>query len=236
MVNIENLNDIIKNGTAKDLILYHGSKGGIDGDIEPVSRVRCDFGRGFYMGTDLMQAKSLVATDDMPYYYKLKFHISKISPDKILFLNDEQWLYTVLSCRHAHPEFDKLNVAKNSLKKLKQYDVVIGVIADDKMREAMMAFTENALTDKGLYHCLSYVDYGLQVVAKTDFACSQIEIIDEKPLRGAELQMAEDFSIKKRMECRNIVDNAKMKYSDIGKTFYNIIKQEKRKESQEWER
>ena len=34
------------------ITLYHGSKEGIQGDIAPVSRVRCDFGRRFYMGTD----------------------------------------------------------------------------------------------------------------------------------------------------------------------------------------
>lgn len=36
----------------EDLILYHGSRGGIQGPIAPKSRSRCDFGfQGFYMGT-----------------------------------------------------------------------------------------------------------------------------------------------------------------------------------------
>ena len=33
------------------MILYHGSKSGIQGKIKPASRDRCDFGTGFYMGT-----------------------------------------------------------------------------------------------------------------------------------------------------------------------------------------
>ena len=41
----------------KDKILFHGSRGGIDGNIKPISRVRCDFGKGFYMGEDSNQAK-----------------------------------------------------------------------------------------------------------------------------------------------------------------------------------
>ena len=41
----------------EDLILYHGSRGGLHGPIAPKSRVRCDFGKGFYMGTDENQAK-----------------------------------------------------------------------------------------------------------------------------------------------------------------------------------
>lgn len=34
----------------KDMILYHGSKNGLSGAIKPMSREKCDFGRGFYMG------------------------------------------------------------------------------------------------------------------------------------------------------------------------------------------
>ena len=34
----------------EDVILYHGSRGGIQGKIRPCSRLRCDFGKGFYMG------------------------------------------------------------------------------------------------------------------------------------------------------------------------------------------
>ena len=33
------------------VLLYHGSKSGIKGSIEPKSRKQCDFGQGFYMGT-----------------------------------------------------------------------------------------------------------------------------------------------------------------------------------------
>lgn len=31
------------------VLLYHGSKSGIDGEIEPKSRKQCDFGKGFYI-------------------------------------------------------------------------------------------------------------------------------------------------------------------------------------------
>ena len=31
------------------VLLYHGSKSGIEGDIAPLSRKQCDFGEGFYM-------------------------------------------------------------------------------------------------------------------------------------------------------------------------------------------
>ena len=48
----------------EDLILYHGSRGGLQGPIAPISRVRCDFGKGFYMGTNEIQAKFM---DSCPF-------------------------------------------------------------------------------------------------------------------------------------------------------------------------
>lgn len=35
--------------------LYHGSKLGLKGAIKPESRAACDFGSGFYMGTESTQ-------------------------------------------------------------------------------------------------------------------------------------------------------------------------------------
>ena len=48
--------------------LYHGSKSGLKGSIAPISRDKCDFGRGFYMGTDPSQALTLICD-----YEKSKF-------------------------------------------------------------------------------------------------------------------------------------------------------------------
>ena len=42
------------------MLLYHGSKSGIDGEIAPKSREMCDFGKGFYMGTEPGQPLALI--------------------------------------------------------------------------------------------------------------------------------------------------------------------------------
>ena len=47
--------------TSNEIVtLYHGSKSGLHGPIAPVSRDRCDFGKGFYMGTERMQPLTLI--------------------------------------------------------------------------------------------------------------------------------------------------------------------------------
>ena len=40
--------------------LFHGSKSGIKGKISPISRSLCDFGQGFYMGTEKEQPMTLI--------------------------------------------------------------------------------------------------------------------------------------------------------------------------------
>ena len=109
----------------KDMIVYHGSRGGIEGEIRPSSRARCDFGRGFYMGTNQDQAKGLVVSDSSPYFYRMKVHLSDVPEDRILRLNGKEWLYTVLACRKTVKQFEKLPVVKECLERLSRCDFVI---------------------------------------------------------------------------------------------------------------
>lgn len=46
--------------TNESVTLYHGSKSGIRGAIAPISRKHCDFGKGFYMGTNRIQPLTLI--------------------------------------------------------------------------------------------------------------------------------------------------------------------------------
>lgn len=56
--------------------LYHGSKSGLHGPIAPNSRDRCDFGRGFYMGTERMQPLTLICNYPEGRLYTLQVDLS----------------------------------------------------------------------------------------------------------------------------------------------------------------
>ncbi|MCM1231582.1 MAG: DUF3990 domain-containing protein [Ruminococcus flavefaciens] len=213
----------------KDIILYHGSKSGIVGDIRPESRETCDFGKGFYMGTEPMQAKSLVTRFDNPQIYTVRLRLSEIPESKILRLDDDrEWLYTILACRGAMSA-KNIPSARKLLADLKKYDVIIGKIADDSMKEALSAFYENSLTDEGLTVCLQKADYGLQYVAKTEFACSKIDILSEKRLFGREKQDAISYGITTRNRCIGIVEKMQTEFSDRGEYMHDIIQRETKK-------
>ena len=54
------------------VLLYHGSKSGIEGDIAPLSRKQCDFGEGFYMGTESSQALTLICDYERAKFFRLQ--------------------------------------------------------------------------------------------------------------------------------------------------------------------
>ena len=224
MTDIQKLLKINNNGKVK---LFHGSRGGIDGNIAPISRARCDFGKGFYMGSHPMQAKSLVSGDDSPFFYELELDISKIPDKKIWIPDDEEWIHLVLSHRKNIDFYNELPIAHETQDKAKEYDLIIGKIADDKMRQAMNSFMDNGLTDAGLLYCLQYVKYGVQVVAKTAFACRNIRIIKEIALKGNELDQAVDYSQELQKQCVGVVNYAQMEFADKGKRLSDIIKEQR---------
>lgn len=214
-----------------DIIVYHGSRGGIIGSISPVCppeirishKNNSDFGSGFYTGTNPNQAKSLVVENENPYFYKLRFRLSEIPEDDILILNGKEWLYTVLACRNRVREFSELSLAKQIRERINDYDVVIGTIADDRMNFALNLFSQDALTDEALFACLSSIDYGQQIVAKTDYACSKIEILEEKKIQGKDAEYARLYGNEKRDEGRSVVRDIQRKYRNKGNFLTDIV-------------
>ena len=206
------------------ITLYHGSRGGIVGDIKPISRERCDFGRGFYMGTNPDQAKSLVAHDQAPYFYKINLDLKNISEDRVLTLSGMDWAYYILYNR------DRLNSIKGSelYSRIKHIgdgkDIIIGPIADDAMNESMKKFVNGEITDKAFLESIKVINYGVQYVAKTEEACKHINILSEKELYGKELTDALILSERRLKEGTVKANEMQRKYRREGKYLDEIIK------------
>lgn len=209
----------------EDIILYHGSRGGIDGDIRPESRVRCDFGKGFYLGEDPNQVRGLICNDSAPMFYTVNLKLSQIPENKILFLHGMDWLYTILANRKKVEEFNKLPIAKKILETQENYDVIIGPIADDRMNEAIKSFEDGALTDIGLLECLKHVNYGNQYVLKTKEACEKAIIVSSREMYEKELNDIINYSNEKRLEGKNVVKKAIQNFRYTGKYIDEICKE-----------
>ena len=180
--------------------IYHGSRGGIIGNITPSSRPGTDFGKGFYMGTNEMQTKALISSAEEPVQYVIKFTLKDIDEENILLLDGEDWLHTILAYRTNVETLKEHKYLEHLKNKADSADVMIGKIADDRMLPAIRAFENNALTDKGLLYCLEKIDYGFQIVAKSPKTCENIIIMNNNALSGEERDIAYAYSREKQKE------------------------------------
>lgn len=207
----------------KDITLYHGSKGGIVGNIEPNSRIRCDFGKGFYMGTKPEQAKTLVYHDAMPIFYTMQFELSKIPKDRILTLKDMPWALYVLYNRGRLETIKNTDLYQQIATLDKNKDVIIGPIADDNMNQVMRQFENGDITDKVLLECIRCINYGTQYVAKTKEACNCINIQLEENLDMSKYDEYQRYTNDRRAESIEKVKIIKRQYRGEGKYLDEIL-------------
>lgn len=140
------------------ITLYHGSKSGIQGPIAPVSRVHCDFGKGFYMGTDRAQPLTLICNYPNAKIYTLNLDLSNLN-----ILNIEKGLDWALLVAYNCGKIESVKDSQlyRRLESLsKGYDVVIGYIANDRMFVVLNRFFNGEITDTALIHSLSALKLG----------------------------------------------------------------------------
>lgn len=206
------------------LILYHGSKKGIVGDIAPISRNECDFGAGFYMGTTTLQPLTLVCNEDKPKFYTVELDMTDLKVLKVDIGID--WAMLIAYYRKEMEDAKGTAVYEKYAKMVEGYDIIVGYIANDRMYTELSRFFNKTLTDVALINCLSALDLGKQYVAISKKACKQIKIINEESLSKLELAMLKDMSVARRKEGVALADEIEIKYRREGKFFDEILKGE----------
>lgn len=204
------------------LIVYHGSKKGIVGKIAPISRESCDFGKGFYLGTDPAQPLTLICDEKKPILYTMKFDLTGL---KVLEVEmNLEWAMLIAYYRGYMEEVKGNDIYKKYEKMADGYDVILGYIANDRMYRVMKSFFEKEITDEALIHSLSALDFGRQYVCKTQKACKQLEIVGKRELTALELAILRDKSIIRRQEGIDLTEEILIKYRREGKFFDEILR------------
>ena len=210
--------------TDNKLILYHGSKKGIVGDIAPISRSECDFGSGFYMGTNTLQPLTLVCNEDKPRFYTVELDLTGL---KVLTVEiSMDWAMLIAYYRKEMESAKGTPIYEKYAHMADGYDVIIGYIANDRMYTELSRFFNRTLTDVALINCLSALDLGKQYVAISEKACKQIKIVKEEPLSQLELSLLKDMSAERRKEGIALAEEIEVKYRREGKFFDEILKGE----------
>ena len=206
------------------LVLYHGSKKGIGGDIAPISRGECDFGKGFYMGTTTLQPLTLVCNEDKPKFYAVELDTTDL---KVLTVDiGMDWAMLIAYYRKEMESAKGTPVYEKYAHMADGYDLIIGYIANDRMYTELSRFFNRTLTDVALINCLSALDLGKQYVAVSEKACKQIKVLKEYPLSQLELALLKDMSAERRKEGIALAEEIEVKYRREGKFFDEILKGE----------
>lgn len=213
-----------RNADDNRLIVYHGSKKGITGKIEPISRESCDFGKGFYLGTDPAQPLTLICDEDKPILYTMKLDLTGLKVLKVEM--NLEWAMLIAYYRGYMDEVKGSEIYKKYERLADGYDVILGYIANDRMYRVMKSFFEKEITDVALIHSLSALDLGRQYVCKTAKACDQLEIVDKRELTSLELAILRDKSIVRRQEGIDLTEEILLKYRREGKFFDEILRGE----------
>lgn len=198
------------------MLLYHGSKSGIKGDIKPESRETCDFGCGFYMGDKPDQPKGLIASYANNKFYEIEYntdglHMKVFGED---YISQIDWaLFIAYNRRHEElAEYSQLCMRYKAYNQL--YDIIAGIIADDKMTQVMQLFFNGQMCDKAFIEAMQYVKLGKQYVLKTSEACKKerFNIINEHKLTDAEIKLIRAQNINRSNQLSNIINQIQTKY------------------------
>ena len=207
--------------------VHHGSKEGIVGNIEPHSRVTCDFGDAFYTASDKGFAFSSAVRKDgeIGYYYKFICDLDNLNVYK--FKSLELWaLYTARNRGYIDniEEYIKL---KQLCEEIDSYDVVVGLIADDRSAYVINNFLNNSITDKCMYACMRYFNLGYQYVFKTVKACNALRLVEQYTIQGSEYKTILHDNNVRIGTSEKIVSDLESQLADSGLRFRQILRRYK---------
>lgn len=203
-------------------MLYHGSKSGINGAIAPISRDRCDFGKGFYMGTDPYQPLTLISDFEQSEFYVVSLDLTDL---RVLNVSpDIEWAMLVAYNRGKMDAARGTTLYERYSNMAKGYDVITGCIANDRMFYVLDNFFLGNITDKALVMSLSALQLGQQYAAVSQKACDQVTIETKIGLSYLERIFLRDMGESNRAKGINLANEICRDYRREGLFFDEILK------------
>lgn len=207
------------------VLLYHGSKSGIEGIIEPKSRKQCDFGKGFYMGTDPGQTLTLICD-----YEKSKFYIVSVSTENLALIEvpaDIDWAMLVAYHRGKIEKIDGTPFYNKYRDMTQDKDLIIGNIANDRMFFVIDNFFVGNVTDMALVNSLSALQLGKQYVVISQKGCDAVRIEAEVELSYLERLFIKEIAEENRARGISLANDICKNYRREGMYFDEILDEAK---------
>ena len=159
--------------------LYHGSNFDIKGIIKPNGRNLSDFGNGFYMHENVIDALSVIGDYDNSKLYILS--IDTMDLKTYYFEDFEKWLMFIAYNRgKLNDLLDQNSWYYRKVNSIRENnDIIVGRAVDDCFFYFLDEFFEGRITDTVLYNSIIPSEFNRQFVAISDLACRSIRIEKE---------------------------------------------------------
>ena len=203
------------------VILYHGSKSGLVGDIAPISREKCDFGKGFYMGTTPEQPLTLICDFEESKFYVVSIDVSELATAEIPADIDWAMIVAYHRGRMERIKGSKFYTKYSTMTSGK--DLAIGSIANDRMFFVIDNFFLENITDIALVNSLSALQLGRQYVALTEKACKAIKVEKEIELSFFEKKVLRKVGEGNRQKSIELANEICKSHRREGKFFDEIL-------------
>lgn len=212
--------------------LFHGSKSGIRGRIVPdfrMARHHVDFGRGFYLGDNATQAKTLICGRDdyTPVFYKADIDLRGL---RCVRISDTPWALFVAYNRGLLDEMRGTMLYRQISEIGDKQDIIIGPIADDRTVVVLNEYFDGNITDTTLAACMRGLNPGTQYVAKTQAACDHIEITDTYHLQPNEIKAMRIKGTQSRTDGTELVKPIKARYRRLPGTYFDELLEKEREQ------
>jgi len=203
------------------VILYHGSKSGLVRDIAPISREKCDFGKGFYMGTTPEQPLTLICDFEESKFYVVSIDVNELATTEIP--TDIDWAMIVAYHRGRMERIKGSKFYNKYSTMTSGKDLAIGSIANDRMFFVIDNFFLENITDIALVNSLSALQLGRQYVALTEKACKAIKVEKEIELSFFEKKVLRKVSEGNRQKGIELANEICKSHRREGKFFDEIL-------------
>lgn len=162
------------------MFLYHGAKGIVLKIDLDKSRLRTDFGKGFYLSSKLETARNWAIEkpaigNNVPTV--MRYHVKKdiFNPSELNFLRfdapSEDWLEFVKNNRR------KDSSSKTSKEPRHDYDLVSGPIANDKVADVVDLYCKGKISSDEAIKRMKALPNVLQISLHTEHALTYLESV-----------------------------------------------------------
>ena len=203
--------------------LFHGTTYDINKIDVTQGKGYKDFGKGFYMGTDRNQSLTLICN-----YPKAKIYTLNVDLSQLKLIDMEaglDWALLVAYHRGKMESIKNTKIYERYANLSKGYDMISGMIANDRMFVVLDRFFNGEITDFALIQSLSVLKLGKQYVALTENACRKIQIADEQITSGNDKAALKQLSEVNRSKGIVMANEICRKYRREGRFFDEILEE-----------